>query len=196
MQFRAATAGLWSPRSPTRPWIDDGSMTPARYRPAWAYRFCHTAGPVETAKLFLRCGLETDPPVDPFARHDPRDVSFVVDVLDMWNFIERAYEELTDSDKKRIAEEAEPFGEHVTFLGFDGNNEASLLGIARFLINDLERFSRFEGRDLNSHSPTIDKYRRMLRVFSELRPQLAGRELDADELIQLLQVKRPQSIGS
>jgi len=40
----------------------------------------------------------------------------------------------------RIRIEAELFGEHVVFTGFDGNNEGEYMSIARFLINELDRF--------------------------------------------------------
>jgi uncharacterized protein len=116
-------------------------------------------------------------------------VSEVVDVLDMWSFIESAYAKLSPKDKARIEKEAEPFGKHVHFRGFDGNNETEHLGIARFLIDKLERFSSFEGRDLNSHMPSVETYRRMLRVFEPMRSSLVGRELGASEIIELLNEK-------
>jgi uncharacterized protein len=116
-------------------------------------------------------------------------VSEVVDVLDMWSFIESACDKLSPKDKARVEKEAAPFGTHVRFLGFDGNNETEHLGIARFLIDELERFSSFEGRDLNSHMPSVETYRRMLRVFEPMRSGLVGRELGATELIELLNEK-------
>ncbi|EPP3876560.1 YfbU family protein [Pseudomonas aeruginosa] len=119
-------------------------------------------------------------------------VRFVVDVLDMWSFMEEAFDELGEESKARLAKEADPFGKHVQFLGFDGNNESEHLGIARFLINDLDRFSRFrEGhRDLNSHCPTIESYGRMLRVFEPIRQTLVGRRLNVDELAAILNSRR------
>jgi uncharacterized protein YfbU (UPF0304 family) len=113
----------------------------------------------------------------------------VVDVLDMWSFIESAYARLSPKDKARVEKEAEPFGTHVRFRGFDGNNETEYMGIARFLIDDLERFSSFKGRDLNSHAPSVETYRRMLRVFEPMRSNLVGRELGATEIIELLNEK-------
>ena len=80
----------------------------------------------------------------------------------------------------------------MQFPGFDGNNEAEHLGIARFLINDLDRFSRFrEGhRDLNSHHPTLESYGRMLRVFEPIRQTLIGRRLSVNELAAILNGRR------
>ena len=117
---------------------------------------------------------------------DPRDVSFVVNVLDMWSFIERAYEKLTRKEKERVEREASPFGKDVQFPGFDGNDESSHLGITRFLIEKMNRFSQFKGRDLNSHMPTIDTYQRMLAEFLPMREGLSGTNLNANQIIQIL----------
>ncbi len=119
-------------------------------------------------------------------------VRFVVDVLDMWSFIEEAFEELNEGDKARLASEAHPFGTHVQFPGFDGNNESEHLGIARFLVDDLERFSRFRDgrRDLNSHFPTLEGYGRMLRAFEPIRKNLVGRRLSVNELVSILNSRR------
>jgi uncharacterized protein YfbU (UPF0304 family) len=116
-------------------------------------------------------------------------VSEVVNILDMWYFIESGFSELSKKDKDRVAAEAEPFGKHVVFSGFDGNNESEHLNIARFLIDELNRFSDFKGRGLDAHMPTIDTHRRMLSVFEPIRSTLAGRELNASEIIELLKAK-------
>lgn len=117
---------------------------------------------------------------------DARDVHFVTDVLDMWRFIEYAYEKLSKKDKDRVEKEADPFGKHVKFRGFDGNNETSHMGIARFLIEKMGRWSQFKGRELNSHFPSLATYSRMLAVFEPMRAGLVGTELDADQLIRIL----------
>ena len=119
---------------------------------------------------------------------NPRDVSFVVDVLDMWSFLEEAYEKLSVEDKEHVKKEADPFGEYVQFVGFDGNNETSNMGIARFLIEQMNRFSRFKGRGLNSHCPTVARYKQMLVQFEPMRIGLVGRRLDANQIIQLIKI--------
>jgi uncharacterized protein len=86
--------------------------------------------------------------------------------------LETSYKELPPADKARIEAEAEPYGKHVEFIGFDGNNETNYMSVARFLIDDLDRFSIFRGRELNSHMPSIHTYRRMLAVFIPMRPSL------------------------
>ena len=127
-----------------------------------------------------------------FDRHidSPAVVSEVVDVLDMWSFIESGYAKLSDDDKASVESDATPFGHHVRFSGFDGNNETEHLSVALFLIRDLKRFQIFKRRDLNSHCPIIDRYRRMLNIFEPMRPTLIGRELSATEIVGLLGASR------
>lgn len=129
---------------------------------------------------------------------DPRDLHFVLDVLDMWDAIERAYSKLTKKDKAAIERDAAPLGTHVRFSGFDGNNESSHLGIALFLVNKMDRFTRFQGRDLNAHMPTLATHRRMLPIFAGMRKHLPGAELSASQITELLQARthpdnRPRS---
>ena len=116
----------------------------------------------------------------------PAEVREVVDILEMWEFIEHAYTNQSREDKDRIVAEAEPFGRQVSFRGFDGNGESEQIGITRFLMEHLDRFTRFKGRELNSHMPMLDSHRRMLSVFTSLRPSLKDRELTTDELITIL----------
>lgn len=121
---------------------------------------------------------------------DPRDVSFVVDVLDMWDFVEWSYEELSDKDKAKVEKDAAPFGKKVKFYGFDGNNETNLMSIARFFVEKMNRFSRFKKREMNSHSPSREVYQRMLSVFEPMRKDLIGHGLNADQLIKILNAKK------
>jgi len=120
---------------------------------------------------------------------DPNDVHFVAEVLDMWGWIERSYERLDEKEKARIETEAQPFGKNVRFPGFDGNNESSLLGIARFFIKEMGRFEEFKGRDLNSHFPSVDMYKRMLRLYGPMEKTLVGRSLSAEQIIELMQAR-------
>jgi uncharacterized protein YfbU (UPF0304 family) len=121
-------------------------------------------------------------------------VSEVVDVLDMWHFLERGFDALSKKDKDRVAAEAGPFGKHVVFAGFDGNGESEHIGVARFLIDRLDRFTVFKGRDLNSHCPSLDSYQRMLTVFEPMRMNLIGRELDAAQIIEILRARTHPSM--
>lgn len=120
-------------------------------------------------------------------------VSFVVDVLDMWDFLEEAFDKLGDEDKARLAEAADPFGKHVRFPGFDGNNETEYMSIARFLVDDLSRFSRFKDKkhDMNSHHPTLETYGRMYRAFEPIRKTLVfGKAMSVEQLATVLNARR------
>lgn len=113
----------------------------------------------------------------------------VLNILEMWLFVESGYEGLSKKEKERVAIEAQPIGTHVEFMGFDGNNEGQHRSIALFLIRRLDRFTNFAGRELDSHMPVIDAYRRMLEAFQPMRATLVGRELSADQIIELLKAK-------
>ncbi|WP_160116737.1 YfbU family protein [Pseudovibrio ascidiaceicola] len=89
-------------------------------------------------------------------------------ILDMWWFIETAYQKLSDAENEQLKEEFAPFS--GKFLGFDGNNESEHYSIAQVLINDLGHWSDiFAGRDLNSHAPLLPYYKRMLAAFTSIR---------------------------
>ena len=116
----------------------------------------------------------------------PQDVSHVLDVLDMWDFIELSYKELTPDQKAAIVTEVGPWAKKVEFPGFDGNNESEQMSIADFLINKMNRFSRFKKRDLNSHYETSERYQNMLAAFKPIRKKLGGRLMNVQELTAVL----------
>lgn len=120
---------------------------------------------------------------------DPQIVKEVIDILDMWSFIEHSYEKLSDEDKSKLEKDADPFGKDPKFKGFDGNNETSYMGTAMFVVNDLDRFQEFRGRSFNSHCPTIDTHRRMLSVFEPTRKKIDFKPLSVDDLTAILKEK-------
>lgn len=120
------------------------------------------------------------------SQESPALVKEVVDILDMWSFIENAYEELSVEEKKKLEKDAEPFGKNPMFSGFDGNNETEHMSIARFLINDLDRFQEFKDRSLNAHMPTLETHHRMLSVFEGIRRTLTSGSLSIEQLTTVL----------
>jgi uncharacterized protein YfbU (UPF0304 family)/Arc/MetJ-type ribon-helix-helix transcriptional regulator len=120
-------------------------------------------------------------------RDAQRDVLEVVDILDMWTFIEQGYQKLSKKDKQRVEKEAAPFGADVKFRGFDGNNEGAYMSIAMFLVAKMGRFVTFKGRELKSHMPSLDTYRRMLHAFKPMRSRLVGSGLNVEQIIAILQ---------
>jgi len=55
----------------------------------------------------------------------------------------------------------------------------------------MDRFGHFKNRahDLNSHSPSLDGYKKMLNIFLPMRSNLIGIELDAKQLVQIMNAK-------
>jgi uncharacterized protein YfbU (UPF0304 family) len=124
----------------------------------------------------------------PFEKSEtPPIVHKVVNILDAWSFIEESYEGLSEEDKLKVEKGAYWFGKNPKFRGFDGNNETEYMSIARFLIDDLNRFQRFKGRELNSHNPSVDGYLRISTAFEPMRATIEPPNLlSADQLIELL----------
>ncbi|OWQ35586.1 YfbU family protein [Pseudomonas sp. DrBHI1] len=120
----------------------------------------------------------------------PTAVVFVCEVLEMWSVLEGSFEALDDNQRQALSEAAGVFGRNVRFPGFDGNNEGEYLSIAHILVEDLERWSEFQGRIDNAHMPTIDGYERMLPVFDAIRDRKLDdgnfNGLDVEELAQIL----------
>ena len=117
-----------------------------------------------------------------------------VDVLSMWTRLEESFEHLSDQDKSWLEKQAEPFGKQVRFPGFDGNNESTYISAARFMIDHLDRFQRFKGREMNAHMPTIGFHRRMLAVFDPILKRVLNKDFSAAEISQVLNAQRhPES---
>jgi uncharacterized protein len=119
----------------------------------------------------------------------PPNVRLVMDILEMWDHIESSFAALNEADKKRV--ESDSYYKHEPkFLGFDGNNEINLMAIARLLTHDLERWQRFSKRELNSHSPSVDVYDRLLTAWRPIWDakikKLGPYEFTTDELIAIL----------
>lgn len=110
----------------------------------------------------------------------------VVDSMDMWNFIERACERLSSGDQKRLEKSLDRQVSGIQFIGFDGNHETEHMSIARFLVEKLGRFERFKNRSMNSHMPRVGHYNRMFAKFDRIRPKLGRRELNVEELVEVL----------
>jgi uncharacterized protein len=115
----------------------------------------------------------------------------VLDFLDMWSLIESGYDALSKPDKTRVEQEIGAVGRMATtFPGFDGNNEGAHLNVARFLIDHLDRYEQFKERELNSHMPSIEAYRRMYEVFEPMRRSLGvGGNLNAAQIIEILRAR-------
>jgi uncharacterized protein YfbU (UPF0304 family) len=124
----------------------------------------------------------------PFEKEDsPQEVNETGDILEMWSFLESSYAELRPENKIKVEREVEPLG--VQFMGFDGNHEPHY-NIACYMIKDLGRFEDFKNRDINSHCPMLESYKRMYREFKPLQATVGVRHFNADEVIGILNARR------
>lgn len=88
------------------------------------------------------------------------DTKHVIAILGIYSDLRDSYKELVD--KTGIDANL------VNFPGFDGNNEAELLGFARSLSKS-GRFTETLGKDArNSHMPTTDLYSRQIAEWKSL----------------------------
>ncbi|MFA7341268.1 MAG: YfbU family protein [Candidatus Obscuribacterales bacterium] len=69
--------------------------------------------------------------------------------------------------------------ERVKFRGFDGNNESQHLSFAKFFTADGSRYP--ETRVVNSHMPTLDRYKKMLSEWERMgrEHQLSKAQIEA-----------------
>ena len=112
----------------------------------------------------------------------------------MWSFIEEAHEGFSAEEKKRVKAEARPYGD-ARFVGFDRHTDILHIEVAKFLIEGLDHFSRFKGRDLDSHVPVLNAYLRTYQVFEPIRKTLVGRGLTSIQSTEH-SAKRPSMRGS
>ena len=92
----------------------------------------------------------------------PEEVSETTDILWMWGIVEDSIAKLTGAD----AEEAKGW-HRIKFGGFDANHDPHY-GIAHTMINELDEFSSFKNRALDSHSQaSLKRYRTMYATFDE-----------------------------
>lgn len=116
----------------------------------------------------------------------PEEFQFVIDVVDMWSFIERAVGSFSTEERAELEGKAGVWGKNPKFQGFDGNNETDLMSYVTLLVEDLNRFTDFSGRDFNSHVPLTGRYTAMLNKFTPVRSTLLDRRLTVDELAEIL----------
>ena len=116
----------------------------------------------------------------------PAHVRPIMDIFDMWSFIEASIKKL---DPVELADVRSKVGGAMQFIGYDGNNETELMATASFIVNDMGRFSEFAGRDMNSHMPTFGRYMSMYEVFEPMRSSLGYDSfLSKANLIELLSI--------
>ncbi|WP_414553711.1 YfbU family protein [Stenotrophomonas forensis] len=122
----------------------------------------------------------------------PPDFRFVLDVLDMFSFLEPANDSLTPSERQDLDSRVGWNTAGPLFTGFDGNNESELRSYVVVAIDDLgfyPELKRGKFDSFNSHSQREDRYRAMLNVFKPIRAQLLDRKLTIDELAAVISAR-------
>jgi uncharacterized protein len=104
----------------------------------------------------------------------------------MLAIIEESYKVFTTDEKQQVKDGLGEFGRKPEFPGFDGNYETEYLSVTHFIIDKLERFKVFKGRELNSHSPRVAGYLEVVALFQPIRMNLADRNLSPQEMITVL----------
>ena len=123
-------------------------------------------GSLEKARIALESGYELE--YDGMSQRIYKDTlseddcTEVHDILQMFSNLKYAYEQLS--------EKPEVDAWQIGFEGFDGNNEPEQLAYARYLCEDGEHYKDLHVR--NSHSPTLDRYRRQLEVWKSANNRL------------------------
>lgn len=116
-------------------------------------------------------------------------VSEVVNILDMWGHVESSFDRLPADAKARVEEAAGYDRRLFRFRGFDGNEESEHFSVATFMIEDVGRFDRFQGRELNSHHPVLGDYRRQYSAYEPIRAGCRGEPLRAADLVEILRAR-------
>jgi uncharacterized protein YfbU (UPF0304 family) len=118
----------------------------------------------------------------PQSRHHPQlpaESKEVLDILNLHSTLKRCYGAL--ADKSGIDED------RLTFSGFDGNNEGKQMAYARYYCNlDGGRFDDLYVVDLNSHFPTMQRYRPMVAEWKESDNKY---ELTKEDIVRITTVK-------
>lgn len=117
-------------------------------------------------------------------------VSFVCDVLDMYENLNYSFRQLSASDKKSILsiyKAAVKDGDQnpIPLPGFDGNNEGIYRNIIKMLFK-MERYVDTKGKTLNSHRRMLSTYWRMLNVYEKVNDHKSGSPLSAEDIKKIL----------
>ncbi|MBN9654708.1 YfbU family protein [Halobacillus sp. GSS1] len=105
----------------------------------------------------------------------------VWDILQMYRSITFSYDKLKDKEGLEKTD--------IKFRGFDGNNETTHMFYTKFVLHKLDRYKELwddeKYPDYNTHSPRLEKYRRMLKVW-KLESDRYDSHLSAQEIKTIL----------
>jgi uncharacterized protein YfbU (UPF0304 family) len=113
---------------------------------------------------------------------------FVVRVLTMWRLIEDGFGALSAQAQADV-QQAVGLTKAPAFPGWDSEHEANYKSTARFMTDKMDLFPMFIGRAAaDSGSPTIDRYKSMLRRLAVYEGEAPVQQLTAEQLTDLLGV--------
>ncbi len=110
----------------------------------------------------------------------------VADILEMWWTIELSYDRLSKEEQVKLETNAGITRENTQFRGFDGNEESTHYHVARVLICVMERFQFFKERGLNSHSPSLPRYRKILARYKPMKQQNRMGDLTSEQIAEII----------
>lgn len=96
----------------------------------------------------------------------PKEAVDVVNFMYMWAILEDAWHTFPENIKENITNTIH-IGKTVKFPGFHSTDEFELYTIAKLFVDDMGRFERYKGRDLNSHAPMRKLYEKMYSIFEK-----------------------------
>ena len=115
----------------------------------------------------------------------PDVVRITRDVLTMWLSLEESFAALSSSEKEWLRANSQHVADRVVFPGFSGNYEIEYLSAARFMVDVLEKYEHFAGRDLNNSFPRMDTYRKMLPTFEAILHKGGCLSLTAQQIAEV-----------
>lgn len=144
---------------------------------------------------FIRSAIASDnawalnwemPELDDDFGDTPQVAIDVVDYMYMWGVIEDSWHSLSEDGRTEIAKQI-PFGKNVRFPGFHSGAESKEYAVAKLFVDDMGRFERYKGRDLNSHVPMCEQYKKMYERFDRIEvPSSAHHILSSSDLLGVL----------
>lgn len=113
------------------------------------------------------------------------DVRETGNIMDMFDMLQQSFDDMPEEAKVEVRSSGQFAEIYLKFRGFD-RKEGRHWGVADMLVNKMDRFRRYQKMDLDSHSPVIDHYLRMLGVFLPIRKEMHSGRVGVGQMIEIL----------
>lgn len=108
----------------------------------------------------------------------------VYDILNLYAKLNRSYETLSKSDRKKIDKSS------LRFPGFDGSSESAHAAFGRFIVKKQHRWSELEAKsDFETTKPMLPIYDAMLRASRKMTKDEG--QFTAADIVHLLELAQP-----